>query len=341
MENFIDNLIALVTIDSMWKVRLGFGIVFILLMIAVACMLIFSAKVKQQVSTSLQEQLENLKEWSESAEDKRRMDAEMEALRRGEMQNTGRIAKFDILMRQSGILSKYPGLNTELFLIIWGVAIAVVTFLALVITRGIIPTLLAFVVISFIPYIGISALAKYKMGKVKEMLLIFCDTAINLSATNTNLMELLRQTGGFMDDPLKTALLNAYNEALASGGGQWLALYHLRQHIPEEQFSATIQDLELASRYEANYQQVLKDRKAIIETHMTSESKKKQLLNGGRLNIGIMLFVCYLCINALQDLVEGGIWNLLLTTPVGLLIMALILAVVLYALKVCFTTPQI
>lgn len=328
-------------INAEWKIYVGFGLIAILLLTAVYCFISFIKQIRKRVADSLKQQFEELKEWSENAENTRYLEAEMEAIRRGEVEKEGHLAKFDIMLRQSGVLMKYPGLNTELFLIGWAVSIVIVVLLTFLITKGVLVTILAFLIIALGPYFSIAALARFKMGKVKEMLIIFCDTAINLSATNTNLMELLRQCGLFMDDPLKSALANAYNEALASGGGQWLALYHLRQNIPEEQFSAMIQDLELASRYEANYQQVLKDRKAIIEAHIASESKKKQLLNSGRLNIGIMIAVCALCINSLQDLVEGGVWNLLISTPIGLLIIALIIAVIIYSLKVCFTPPQI
>jgi hypothetical protein len=322
-----------------WQVYAGFAGIGALLIASAVCIIVFLRVNAKRAAESAMTAAKHLQGWLESAEDARRHEAEMIAIRNGENEKQTFLETIDLRLKQSGLGYKYQFLSAELAVVLWGSLILLSTLLALLLTRNIFIIIAVCVLSAFMPYVLISFLALRSMNKVKQMLIIFCDTSINISSTTTNLMELLRQVSYFMDEPLKSALMFAYNEAINGEGGQWMALYHLRQRIPEEQFDSIIQDLELASRYEADYQKILKDRKSLIEAHLASESKKRQLLNGGRLNIGIMTMVCAICINSLQDLVEGGIWALLFGSPAGIVLLVLFCLVLLYSIKTCFTTP--
>ena len=324
------------------EIIIGFSIISILLLVSMTCFIVFMQRSAKKTREAAQEAAKKIQKWSEEAEERRKNEAELAAARNGESEKKNFIQKIDLLIKQSGLDEKFPSMSVELFIALWASLVLASAGVTILFSRNIVVLLVVIAFAIVLPYVYVGFLSHRNIQKVQQMLIIFCDTAINISATATNLMDLLKQCAAFMDDPLRTALENAYTEAVYGTEGQWMALYHLRQRIPEKQFDSIIQDLELASKYEADYQQILKDRKGIIESHLASEAKKRQLLNSGRLNIAIMLGVCAYCVNALGDgLIEGGVWKLLTTNFIGIALLLMAAGIVLYAIKVCFTTPDL
>lgn len=315
-----------------------FVLVILLLVMAVAFVTYFVFK---NAKSATQKTTEQLTAWADKYDTEKEMTAACVAEEQGETNTHTFLGSIDVMLRQSGLKHKFRAASPLLFIIICiasGVAFAL---LSTILFNHLLAIALGTLFGVLLPYMALGFIAKKNNDRVQQMLLIFCDTAINFSATITSLMELLRKCGDYMDDPLKGALVDANSEALYGKGGQWLALYHLKQRVANTQFTAIIQDLELSSRYDANYQKVLKDRKTILESHIASEAKKRQMLSGSRVNIGIMIAVCVVCLNSMGDLVEGGVWALLLSDPAGMMMLLAAVLIIIYAVKVCFTTPTL
>lgn len=297
--------------------------------------------VNKTAATAKQKTEDKLRDWSQRFDVEKELTAARVAEEEGETNAGSFMNRIDTLLRQSGLKRKFVHASPVLFIAISILTCVLGAVIGYVLLQHAFSIMLGSAAGLFLPYIAISIVAKTKNDRVQEMLLIFCDTAINFSATITSLPELLRKSGDYMDEPLRSALIDANSEAIYGTGGTWMALYHLKQRVSNHQFSAIIQDLELASHYDADYQKVLKDRKSILESHLASETKKRQMLSSSRVNIGIMILVCIVCINSMSDLIEGGMWTLLLTDPVGMILLLVAIIIVGYAIKVCFTTPSL
>ena len=96
-----------------------------------------------------------------------------------------------------------------------------------------------------------------------------------------------------------------------------------------------IHNLEIASKFQANYTDIIKESRDMIQTHLRDQRERKEIYRDGRLQICILVGLGLVCIWMISGVVTmpGGIIEFLLSSTAGILVLAfelLALAVCLY-----------
>ena len=115
-------------------------------------------------------------------------------------------------------------------------------------------------------------------------------------------------------------------------GDKSKAIRNLEKRIEHEKFKELIRNLEICSRYEANYGEVIKDSRGLLREYLATVKERKAILNNARIEIAMIIGCCGLVFWMMNDFTQAGILTVLLASTAGNLILVYCILMILYAL---------
>lgn len=152
--------------------------------------------------------------------------------------------------------------------------------------------------------------------KVDGDLIQFLNMLGSFSLTAQEVTSVFRRVARFMDDPLKTVLIECYEEARTSGKPEE-ALENMAAKIEHPQFHEIIKNLEIAIKYDADFTMVVKSNRQIIQNYMSSKQERKALASDGMINMFVMAIALIGCIYFMGQLLGIDIWAELFGSLIG------------------------
>ena len=183
-------------------------------------------------------------------------------------------------------------------------------------------------VFAFLVFIGfklvISLLANHRDKKTESTMLQFMNIVDNFSKTSDDLISILEKASKYIDEPLSTQISNAVSEAKHTGD-TLAALQELQDKVKNKHFKVLVRNLEISSRFETNYSDIVEDCRELFHEYLKSEKEKRSLRWNGLLEIGAMLLCGFFCLFIIGKITEQGniIAALLQGGLVGLVILAM------------------
>lgn len=223
--------------------------------------------------------------------------------------------KIDLLITYSNIQRRFPYINGELFFLcsiffsaLGGLEVWILTELWF---GGVASAILIF--ISFFLILNILSGINYK--KTERTLLSFVDLLENYSRSSDDIAYILSQVASYVEEPIRTAIEESYDDCIRIGISQ--ALNKLQQKIEHEKFKDIIRNIEISSRYEANYSEVIIGNRDLLKEYLSTRQKRKTILNNGRREVLILTFIFIFMVYSLNALLSVDLYNLLITTLIG------------------------
>ena len=105
----------------------------------------------------------------------------------------------------------------------------------------------------------------------------------------------------------------------------------LEKKVEHEKFRELIRNLEICSRYEANYAEIIKDSRGLIQEYTAYSQERKSIINNARVEIVMIVACCGLVFWMVDDFSTKGILAVLLGTTVGNVLLLYCAAMVLFA----------
>ena len=112
--------------------------------------------------------------------------------------------------------------------------------------------------------------------KVDKDLIQFLNMLGSYSLSTQEVTSVFRRVARFVDDPLKTVMIECYEEARTSGKPDE-ALRNMANKIEHPQFKEIIKNLEIAMKYSGDFTTVVKSNRQIIQNYMAAKQEKKNL----------------------------------------------------------------
>ena len=109
------------------------------------------------------------------------------------------------------------------------------------------------------------------------------------------------------------------------------AIRNMEKRIEHEKFKELIRNLEICSRYEANYGEVIKDSRGLLREYLATVKERKAILNNARVEIAMILGCCGIVFWMMNDFTQTGILPLLLGNTAGNLLLAYCILMIFYA----------
>lgn len=240
---------------------------------------------------------------------------EAKMLEDGNQEKKSFIYKLDLMIERSGLRKKMPFLNTEVYL---GLTIIVATLGYIIATLISGVWLLGAVVIMItviIAYGIIYILSGIAYEKVDKTILTFVNILENYSGANDDIVSILGKTYPYLENPLKEHVEDFYNE-VNSSGDTTRAFRNLEAKIENERFKEIIRNLEICSRHEANYQEIIKDTRVTLMDYLEAKQKRKAIINQGRIEILMSLGLCSVMVFMVSGFTPN-LFNMLINSVIG------------------------
>lgn len=214
------------------------------------------------------------------------------------------LGRLDEKLAYSGIKDKFKWMTTELYLIILIMTIVVLST-GVVLIKGPLWGLGALVILALSSDLILQLMVARRNASTESVMLSFMNIIDNFSRTSDDIINILEKSSRYVDAPLGPQIYDAVLEAKNSGDTVQ-AMQSLQDKVKNKHFKVLMRNLEISSRYEANYSDIVEDCRDIFHEYIQSEKEKRNIRLNGLLEIGIMLVCGGLCVYLLGDMTENG-----------------------------------
>lgn len=222
----------------------------------------------------------------------------------GESTKRDWLARLDEELAYSGIKEKIKWMTTELYIIIEVIFLALVITIVTTLTNvwyGVVSLALAFIALKLV-----LSLTIYQRNKKTEAIMLqFMNIIDNFSKTSDDLITIIEKSSRYIEEPLSTQIYDAVIEA-KNTGDTLSALQQLQDRVKNKHFKVLIKNLEITSRYESNYSEIIEDCRELFHDYLRTEKEKRTIRINGLLEIGAMLFFGFFSLFVLGQVTEQG-----------------------------------
>jgi Flp pilus assembly protein TadB len=158
----------------------------------------------------------------------------------------------------------------------------------------------------------------------------FINLLENYSSMEDELIAIFSRIQPFLTEPVRSAVEQCCIEAEMTGD-KGRAIRNLEKRIEHEKFKELIRNLEICSRYEANYAEVIKDSRSLLREYLAAAKERKAILNNARIEIAMIIGCCGIVFWMMNDFTQAGIISILLGNLAGNVILAYCILMLLFA----------
>lgn len=237
-------------------------------------------------------------------------------IRLGQLENKHSVFLF--LQRQiyySGLHITFPKLTVEKWMV-WNLLMIAFLFIGGCVFVGGMAALV--VVIAFVgcEWMWILVQKAKMMHLVNLNILKFLDFMGNYSITSGEIAGVLNQVSHYVDEPLKTVLNECYVEAQLTGD-TGMALLAMAEKVEHPKFKELVRNMEISIRYCADFKVLVAGSRRSVREYLRMREERKGMLREASINMGLLLVMSIFVMLAVDGLIEGSIWRLLLYSVPG------------------------
>lgn len=273
---------------------------------------------------------ETLYEKAKAQEAERQTEQRKLILVEGRQEKTNLLYKLDLLVLQSNIRKFIPFASTEILLVMTIILSAAGYAGVAYLTSKWIFGMLVFVGVGFLCYMVLYFMALSNYRKTEESLMTFINLLENYSSMEDELIAIFSRIQTFLTEPVRSAVEQCCIEAEMTGD-KGRAIRNLEKRIEHEKFKELVRNLEICSRYEANYGEVIKDSRSLLREYLAASKERKAILNNARVEIAMIIGCSGIVFWMMNDFTQAGIMTVLLGSMAGNIILAYCILMILYA----------
>lgn len=237
----------------------------------------------------------------------------------------------DDMLVMSGMSRVLPFMNTDLY-IIMVVSCAIACFIVVsIIFKFWAFSLLASVFVIFIGYFILYYLSGVAYEKIDDSLIGFINNIESFSATSSDIVTIIEGVIPFTEQPLSRLLSDFVATAKSSGDTQE-AFNSLERRIENEKIRTLIKNLDMASRHNANYSEIITEARTIFDGYFKAKTSRKIIVSNGRVGIAMILGLGVIMLLTVNKFINGLLFFYLQNSFIGNLIILVGIVIVAWAL---------
>ncbi len=297
------------------------------LLLGLAAFLLFTYFAEHKVLSSV---ADSILEKAKEQEEDRQSEQQKLLLIEGRQEKLNPLYKLDLLVLQSNIRHIIPFASTEILMVLVTILATIVFVAVTSITHIWLFGVVGFLAVCFSAYMMLYFMAQINYRKTEESLMTFINLMENYSSTEDELIAIFSRIQTFLTEPVKSAVEQCCMEAELTGD-KGRAIRNLEKRIEHEKFKEIVRNLEICSRYEANYAEVIKDSRSLLREYLAARKERKAIVNNARLEMAMIIGCCGVVLGMMDDLTEQGFLHILLSSTVGNVILIYCIVIVLIA----------
>lgn len=245
--------------------------------------------------------------------------------------------KVDLKLKHSGVRDKFPWCSTEVFFGLVGIFGGILFLMIRIVTGKTFYSFLGFIAAPIITYAILEVMSVKRYNDTEESVIGFANIIENFASGTSDLITIFEKSAVYIDEPLRTALNRCVATARTTGD-IGLAIDELQENIEYEQFQMLVRNLEISSRYEANYIEIIHENREMLQTHLRDQRERKAIYREGRIQILTLLGLGGWCCSMLGGIngTSESIIDFLLSSFSGTLVLVLLVVIILICLFLAF-----
>lgn len=221
----------------------------------------------------------------------------------GEMEHKTIMAKLDATLSYSGIYAKFPKMTAEYIVSIVMIFALIIGIATWFFSKKLLYALIGMVGIIAILYEAMLTIRLFRNKKITDELVHFLDVAEMGSLTRKDVVSILKYSAFKVKEPLRTELLLTVLDAEHTGNSS-LALRKLINRVENKYLKDLLLNLDICSKFKANYSEVLKATKKIFLQDVANREKlRKAYQNSLSYNV-VMVIVGFFVIQLFGGVVQ-------------------------------------
>jgi Flp pilus assembly protein TadB len=247
------------------------------------------------------------------------------------------LKKIDLKLKHSTLQNRFEWMTVEVFLVFTVVIGVVMLILGILFTGSLMIALGCVLGIILVEYVSLTVISSIMRRKVEDCVISFANMVENFAASNSELMTIFDQTAVQMAEPLRGALKRCVRRA-QTRGGYGVAIDEMCDEVGYDMFTQLVKNLEIASRHEANYKEIIFECRDVLQTSIRDSRERKEIYRNGRIEIVVLWAVAYFVLQMLGDIVgwEGGVFNGIMSMSFGFVAMGAIVLTILVCIYLAF-----
>lgn len=241
------------------------------------------------------------------------------------------LTKVDLIIVRSGLNIIFPFISTETYMI-GTFVLALGVFLCIQAFSNIVFALIGILIVIIISYLILYFSSGYNYKKTEKIIVNFANLLENYSKTTDDIISIFQKVLPYTENPVRMALEECCTAALTTGQVS-VSLFQLSNKIEHEKFKELIRNLEICSRYEANYAEIISESRRNLREYIAAKEKRKEMKNSSKVDILLLLIAAVVILKVVSQLGEGSMITVLTSSFIGniiLLYCAVLLLIILF-----------
>jgi len=234
----------------------------------------------------------------------------------GNIKNKPLLYRIDRILEYSGIRKRISFINAEIFIFFLVIILIFVFMLFSLLFQNILGGFIADIAFFIILYFALYVLSGRYYNSLEENIMTLLNLVENFNKSQDDIVGIFRKTIPYIGEPIKTILTDFCTEAQMYGDINQ-AFDNMNAKIEHRKIKELIHNLKVCSRYESNYDMVIRDCRMSMINYLEIKSERKAIINNGRAEIVILFLCAAFIIYLFSKIISGSLMDLLLGSIVG------------------------
>lgn len=269
----------------------------------------------------------------------RKKNREISMLLEGEKEEKSFLERVDLLIERASLKVWLPFITSEILIVFTIFVAFTCAFIFQRISGVVVFSIAVFFSVIFLVFVLLKQLAKHTYDKIDDQVLIYINILENLASSNSDIVEIMEKSLPYIKEPLKSYSAQFIFEC-KKGLPIYKAFKNFENKIESKRFRQLLKNLEVCSKYEANYKEILTKSRVIMKNYFTEKERRKKEIREGRIAIGTVLILGVFLINLVSSF-NDNLHDQLKHTFIGNIIIGYNLFVIMLALYKLITLDKI
>lgn len=225
------------------------------------------------------------------------------------------------------------------FLTILGMS-TILAILTGIVMKEILWGLISFLLYFILFYMALYIYRSYQNIKVTKDVSTFLNLLGNYSTANTEITSVFMQIAPKMHEPLASALIECVAESENQNQTQIQALQNLSAKIENKKIREIISSLIITKKYSGSFSDTVSAFRGSVLAYIRRANECRSLSIQNGISLGVVVGILVASMAILGSLIETSIFQVLFHTTVGIVVVSIAVACILYFIKKIIEVTQ-
>lgn len=260
----------------------------------------------------------------------------MRQIEEGNIKKKPLLYRIDRILDYSGIKKYISFINAELFIFILLFFLVIIFAIVTIISGKLLYGFASDIIFCIIVYCTLYALSGKYYNNLEANIMTLLNLIENFNKTQDDIVGIFRKTIPYIGEPISSILSEFCSEVRVYGDINQ-AFDNMNARIEHRKCRELIHNLKVCSRYESDYESVVRDLRTSMINYLEIKAERKAIINNGRAEI-VILFVCAAFIIYLfSNIISGSLLKLLSESLIGNIIIIYCFIVILISVVLMFS----